>query len=59
VAFVAGPRVVTVWPVVATLGIGLLTTEWSAGRWCLLAQRLGLSLSLKKPPWPTTTVRRC
>jgi uncharacterized membrane protein YbhN (UPF0104 family) len=45
--FVAGLRVVTLWPVVAALGIGLFTTACSAGRWCLVARRLGLPLNLK------------
>jgi hypothetical protein len=45
-AFVDGLRVITAWPVLAALGIGLLTTVFSAWRWCLVARRLGLELTL-------------
>lgn len=45
-AFVDGLRVITVGPVLAALGIGLLTTVLSAWRWCLIARGLGLALSL-------------
>jgi uncharacterized membrane protein YbhN (UPF0104 family) len=45
-AFVDGLRVITVWSVLAALGIGLLTTVFSAWRWCLVARRLGLELTL-------------
>ncbi|MEC3982251.1 lysylphosphatidylglycerol synthase domain-containing protein [Amycolatopsis sp. H20-H5] len=47
-AFVAGLRVITVPSVLAALGIGLLTTVLSAGRWCLVARRVGLRLPLSK-----------
>ncbi|MBB5158587.1 lysylphosphatidylglycerol synthase transmembrane domain-containing protein [Saccharopolyspora phatthalungensis] len=45
-AFVAGLRVIDVGAVVAALGIGLLTTVFSAWRWCLVARRIGLRLRL-------------
>jgi uncharacterized membrane protein YbhN (UPF0104 family) len=45
-AFVDGLRVITVWSVLAALGIGLLTTVFCAWRWCLVARRLGLELTL-------------
>ncbi|WP_367131811.1 lysylphosphatidylglycerol synthase transmembrane domain-containing protein [Saccharothrix sp. HUAS TT1] len=45
-AFVAGLRSVTGWSVAAALGIGLLTTAASAWRWCVIARRLGLPLTL-------------
>jgi len=45
-AFVDGLRVINTWSVVAALGIGFLTTVFSAWRWCLVARRLGLRLSL-------------
>ncbi|WP_238598615.1 lysylphosphatidylglycerol synthase transmembrane domain-containing protein [Saccharothrix sp. ALI-22-I] len=41
-----GLRAVNVWSVVAALGIGLLTTVLSAWRWCVIARRLGLPLTL-------------
>ncbi|GAA3459460.1 lysylphosphatidylglycerol synthase transmembrane domain-containing protein [Saccharothrix longispora] len=46
-AFLDGLRAVTGWSVVAALGIGLLTTVLSAWRWCLIARRLGLPLTLR------------
>jgi uncharacterized membrane protein YbhN (UPF0104 family) len=46
-AFLAGLRVVSGPTIAAALGIGLLTTVVSALRWCLVARRLGLSLSLR------------
>ncbi|SDW27203.1 Uncharacterized membrane protein YbhN, UPF0104 family [Amycolatopsis xylanica] len=46
-AFVDGLRAVTGPSVLAALGIGLLTTVFSAWRWCVIARRLGLPLSLK------------
>jgi len=46
-AFLDGLRVITVWPVVAALAIGLLTTVLSAWRWCLVARGLGLELTLR------------
>ncbi|XVS65592.1 lysylphosphatidylglycerol synthase transmembrane domain-containing protein [Actinosynnema sp. CA-299493] len=45
-AFVAGLRAVDGWAVAAASGIGLLTTVTSAWRWCLIARRLGLPLTL-------------
>ncbi|MFE9746349.1 lysylphosphatidylglycerol synthase domain-containing protein [Saccharothrix saharensis] len=45
-AFLAGLRAVDGWSVAAALGIGLLTTVASAWRWCLIARRLGLPLTL-------------
>ena len=46
-AFVAGLRAVDGRAVVAALAIGLLTTVASAWRWCLIARRLGLPLTLR------------
>ncbi|MDQ2587333.1 lysylphosphatidylglycerol synthase transmembrane domain-containing protein [Saccharothrix yanglingensis] len=46
-AFLDGLRAVTGWSVVTALGIGLLTTVLSAWRWCLIARRLGLPLTLR------------
>jgi uncharacterized membrane protein YbhN (UPF0104 family) len=45
-AFLEGMRVINVWSVLAALVIGLLTTVFMARRWCLVARRLGLRLSL-------------
>jgi uncharacterized membrane protein YbhN (UPF0104 family) len=45
-AFLEGLRVINVWSVLAALVIGLLTTVFMAWRWCLVARRLGLRLSL-------------
>lgn len=45
-AFVDGFRAISPWSVVAALGIGLLTTVCSACRWCVVARRLGLALTL-------------
>jgi glycosyltransferase 2 family protein len=45
-AFLAGLRAITVWSVLAALGIGLLTTVLCAWRWCVVARRLGLPLRL-------------
>ncbi|WP_242179964.1 lysylphosphatidylglycerol synthase transmembrane domain-containing protein [Saccharopolyspora soli] len=45
-AFVEGLRVIDAGAVVAALGIGLLTTVFSAWRWCLVARRVGLPLRL-------------
>ncbi|MEU4446444.1 lysylphosphatidylglycerol synthase transmembrane domain-containing protein [Actinosynnema sp. NPDC050801] len=45
-AFVAGLRAVDGWSVAAAVGIGLLTTLACARRWCLIARRLGLPLTL-------------
>jgi uncharacterized membrane protein YbhN (UPF0104 family) len=47
-AFVAGLRAVNGWSIAAALGIGLLTTVSSAWRWCVIARRLGLPLTLGK-----------
>ncbi|WP_158846597.1 lysylphosphatidylglycerol synthase transmembrane domain-containing protein [Saccharothrix deserti] len=45
-AFLDGLRAVNAWSVAAALGIGLLTTVTSAWRWCVIARRLGLPLTL-------------
>lgn len=45
-AFVDGLRLVDTPAVLAALGIGVLTTVFSAGRWCLVARGLGLRLPL-------------
>ncbi len=45
-AFVAGLREVDAAGVAAALGIGFATTVFSAWRWCLVARRLSLKLSL-------------
>jgi uncharacterized membrane protein YbhN (UPF0104 family) len=45
-SFVDGLRVINVGDIVAALGIGLGTTVSSAWRWCLVARRLGLQLTL-------------
>ncbi|WP_460396957.1 lysylphosphatidylglycerol synthase transmembrane domain-containing protein [Actinophytocola sediminis] len=44
--FVDGLRVISGVEIVAALGIGLATTVLCAGRWCLVARRLGLRLPL-------------
>jgi uncharacterized membrane protein YbhN (UPF0104 family) len=46
-AFVDGLRMIDGPAVLAALGIGLVTTVFSAWRWCLVARRLGLRLSLR------------
>lgn len=46
-AFLDGLRAVDPFAVVAALAIGLVTTVASACRWCLVAGRLGLPLSLR------------
>ena len=46
-AFLDGLRVIDARTVLAALAIGLGTTVCSAGRWCLVARRLGLRLSLR------------
>jgi uncharacterized membrane protein YbhN (UPF0104 family) len=46
-AFLDGLRVVDARTVAAALAIGLGTTVCSAGRWCLVARRLGLRLPLR------------
>jgi uncharacterized membrane protein YbhN (UPF0104 family) len=46
-AFLNGLRAVDPFAVVAALAIGLVTTVASACRWCLVAGRLGLPLSLR------------
>lgn len=45
-AFLDGLRVIGPGSLLAALGIGLLTTVCSAARWCLIARRLGLELTL-------------
>lgn len=45
-AFVDGLRAIDTGSVLAALGIGLLTTVFSAWRWCLVARGLGLRLPL-------------
>ncbi|WP_037062730.1 lysylphosphatidylglycerol synthase transmembrane domain-containing protein [Pseudonocardia acaciae] len=45
-SFLAGLRAIDAGVVLAALGIGLLTTVFSAARWCLVAHRLGLKLAL-------------
>jgi len=45
-AFVAGLRTIDAGGVLAALGIGAATTVLCAGRWCLVARRLGLRLPL-------------
>lgn len=45
-AFVEALRVIDAGSVLAALGIGLLTTVFSAWRWCLVARGLGLRLPL-------------
>ncbi|MFD5826687.1 YbhN family protein [Lentzea sp. NPDC060358] len=45
-AFLDGLRAIDAFSVTAALAIGLVTTVLSAGRWVLVARRLGLSLSL-------------
>ncbi|MEW2359849.1 lysylphosphatidylglycerol synthase transmembrane domain-containing protein [Spirillospora sp. NPDC029432] len=45
-AFVAAARAVTAESAAVALGIGLFTTFCNARRWCLVARRLGLRLSL-------------
>lgn len=46
-AFVDGLRAIDAFSVAAALAIGLVTTVLSAGRWVIVARRLGLSLSLR------------
>ncbi len=45
-AFVDGLRAIDAWSVLAALSIGLLTTVFSAWRWCLVARGVGLRLRL-------------
>jgi glycosyltransferase 2 family protein len=45
-AFVEAVRAINLVAVLAALGIGLLTTVFSAWRWCLVARGLGLQLKL-------------
>ncbi|MEQ4305065.1 lysylphosphatidylglycerol synthase transmembrane domain-containing protein [Plantactinospora sp. B6F1] len=45
-AFLDGLRVIDVGTLLAALGIGLLTTVFSAWRWCLVARGLGIRLPL-------------
>ncbi|WP_112265489.1 lysylphosphatidylglycerol synthase transmembrane domain-containing protein [Lentzea terrae] len=46
-AFVDGLRAIDAFSVAAALAIGFATTLLSAGRWVIVARRLGLSLSLR------------
>ncbi|MFD9698429.1 YbhN family protein [Lentzea sp. NPDC059081] len=46
-AFLDGLRAIDAFSVTAALAIGLATTVLSAGRWVVIARRLGLSLSLR------------
>ncbi|HEY7485287.1 MAG TPA: lysylphosphatidylglycerol synthase transmembrane domain-containing protein [Streptosporangiaceae bacterium] len=46
-AFLDGLRVIDARAVLVALAIGLATTVFSAWRWCLVARRLGLRLSLR------------
>ncbi len=46
-AFVDGLRGIDPWSVFAALALGLLTTVAGAWRWCIVARRLGLPLSLR------------
>ncbi|GAA3667719.1 uncharacterized membrane protein YbhN (UPF0104 family) [Lentzea atacamensis] len=46
-AFVDGLRAIDAFSVAAALAIGFATTLLSAGRWVLIARRLGLSLSMR------------
>ncbi|SER99425.1 lysylphosphatidylglycerol synthase transmembrane domain-containing protein [Lentzea albida] len=46
-AFLDGLRAIDAFSVAAALAIGLVTTVLSAGRWVLVARRLGLPLTLK------------
>jgi uncharacterized membrane protein YbhN (UPF0104 family) len=48
VAFVDGLRVINVWVVLAALGIGLMTTFFSAWRWLLTSRGLGIRLPLHR-----------
>ncbi|MGH3905391.1 MAG: lysylphosphatidylglycerol synthase transmembrane domain-containing protein [Pseudonocardiaceae bacterium] len=45
-AFVDGLRAIGIGSILVALGIGLLTTVFSAWRWCLVARGLGLRLPL-------------
>jgi uncharacterized membrane protein YbhN (UPF0104 family) len=47
-SFVDGLRVINLGEIVIALGIGLVTTVLCAWRWCLVARRLGLQLSLSR-----------
>jgi uncharacterized membrane protein YbhN (UPF0104 family) len=47
-AFLDGLRAIDVRAILAALGIGALTTVLSAWRWCLVARKLGLRLSLRR-----------
>lgn len=46
-AFLDGLRAIDAFSVAAALAIGLVTTVLSAGRWVLVARRLGLPLSMR------------
>ena len=63
-AFLDGLYVIDGGTLLAACGIGLLTTVFSAWRWCLVARGLGIRLPLGTAPWRTTTgrcssTRRC
>jgi uncharacterized membrane protein YbhN (UPF0104 family) len=45
--FADGVRRVSGWALLAALGIGLLTTVFSAWRWCLVSRGLGIDLPLR------------
>ncbi|MDG4789340.1 lysylphosphatidylglycerol synthase transmembrane domain-containing protein [Micromonospora sp. WMMD1102] len=47
-AFLDGLRVIDAGTLLAALGIGLLTTVFSAWRWCLVARGLGIRLPLRR-----------
>src|SRR5689334_11102257 len=46
-AFLDSLHLLTGWTLAAALGIGLLTTVFSAWRWCLVARGLGIDLPLR------------
>jgi uncharacterized membrane protein YbhN (UPF0104 family) len=46
-AFLDGLRAIDAFSVTAALAIGFATTVFSAGRWVLIARRLGLSLTMR------------
>jgi uncharacterized membrane protein YbhN (UPF0104 family) len=45
-AFLDGVRVIDAWALLVAFGIGLLTTVFSAWRWCLVARGLGIRLPM-------------
>jgi uncharacterized membrane protein YbhN (UPF0104 family) len=46
-AFLDSLQLLTGWTLAAALGIGLMTTVFSAWRWCLVARGLGIDLPLR------------